>query len=441
VAPTLYERLRGVIQVPAQNGAAAKAPVSAPAHRDDGEAAAILGGEWQRAGAERSLLVRRRVAADEIYGSQRVGEIGRTLTNCASAAHCFGAPGAMAPFLFFDLETTGLSGGAGTYAFLVGVGRFDSDAGFVIEQHLLTDLRGERAMLNLVADRLGDAGALVTYNGKSFDAPLVESRYLFHRDESPCAGLPHLDVLHPARRFWGRANHAGCALATLESRLLHVRRIGDVPGMEIPARYFHFVRSGDARGLAGVLEHNRMDLLTLAGLTARLLWLSASEAAVITDPHEAIALCHVFQRADLMWRAEQAGARAIELCGSDGRFSAIKVEAFRALALLARRSRRYEVAVARWRELLDVTGCPRSIAREANEALAIHHEHRVRDLEVARSFALQELKNGEPARDDAARHRLARIERKLISERRPLFPSWPSPPSCGSPPSASRTSS
>lgn len=438
---TLHERLRGIIQAPPGSGAHATPSSSAPTRRDDGETAALLGGEWRGQGAERSLVVRRRFAPDDSYGSRRVGEIGRTLDRCASAARWFGAPGAAAPFVFFDLETTGLSGGAGTYAFLVGVARFDPDGGCAIEQHLLTDLRGERAMLNLVADSLADAGALVTYNGKSFDAPLVESRYLFHRDESPCAGLPHLDVLHPARRFWGRANDVGCALATLESRLLHVRRIGDVPGIEIPTRYFHFVRSGDARGLAGVLEHNRMDLLTLAGLTARLLWLSEAEAGVVTDPHEAIALCHVFQRADLMRRAEEAATKAVELCGSDGRLTTVKVEALRALALLARRSRRYEAAVARWREILDVTGCPQSIVREANEALAIHHEHRVRDLEVARTFALQGLKSGESARDDAARHRLARIERKLISERRPLFPSWPSRPSSGSPPSACRTSS
>ena len=129
-----------------------------------------------------------------------------------------GAP--RVPFMFFDLETTGLSGGAGTHAFLVGCAWFDADGAFVIEQHLMTDFAGERGMLTFVAEDLAQAGALVTFNGKSFDAPVIETRYLFHRLSSPCSQVPHVDVLHPARRFWGGDPMLGCSLIALEQQLL-----------------------------------------------------------------------------------------------------------------------------------------------------------------------------------------------------------------------------
>src|SRR5690349_23320589 len=148
-----------------------------------------------------------------------------------------GAP-ARAPFLFFDLETTGLNGGAGTYAFLVGCGWFDEDGGFVTEQHLLVDFASERPMLRAVARDLSRAGAIVSFNGKSFDAPVLETRYLFHRLDWFGTALPHLDVLHPARQFWKRDD---CSLVALERHLVGHRRTGDVPGVQIPARYFHFV--------------------------------------------------------------------------------------------------------------------------------------------------------------------------------------------------------
>ena len=110
------------------------------------------------------------------------------------------------PFLFFDIETTGLSGGAGTYAFLVGCAWFCDDGAFLTRQYLLTSHGDERPMLESVAGELARAGTLVTFNGKSFDVPVLEMRYMFHRLPWPGARLPHLDVLHPARLFWGTAS-------------------------------------------------------------------------------------------------------------------------------------------------------------------------------------------------------------------------------------------
>jgi hypothetical protein len=361
------------------------------------------------------------------------------------------------PFVFFDLETTGLNGGAGTHAFLVGCGWFDEAGGFITEQHLMTDFAGERSMLGVVAEGFQRAGTLMSFNGKSFDAPMLETRYLFHRLQSPCANRPHVDLVHPARRFWGGAGEGGCSLGALEQQLFSVERTGDVAGFEIPARYFRFVRTGDATPLVEVLHHNRLDLLSLAGLTARIFSLVQTGPAAATHPREAIALGRVYRDACLDERAEQAFERALVLTeveaarngSNDFWFAtrrrermALTVDALRALALIARRQRRYDAAAARWRQLIELSECPAHISREAIEALAIYHEHRARDLTTAKLFALRGVELGETAaRGDAAERRLARIERKLVSERRALFPSLTLPLSSGSPMSGPRTSS
>jgi uncharacterized protein YprB with RNaseH-like and TPR domain len=437
-----------------------------------------LGGEWRGHQGTRTFVITRRMPADAPYGHSRVGDLADRLLRATAAAPLVSTPTARAPYLFFDLETTGLCGGAGTYAFLVGCGWFDDDAGFVTEQHLLVDHASERAMLQAVAQEFGRAGALVSFNGKSFDAPVLETRFLFNRMASPCASLPHVDVLHPARRFWGPADasrlHAvsvggrgrsaadrqgpvrvggseerSCSLMTLERQVLGATRVCDVPGFEIPARYFQFVRSGDPRPLAAVAEHNRLDLLSLAGLTANLLHLIDAGPDAAQSATEALGLGRVYTRAGVDERAESAFTRAIVLSGSGPAVhrrvsNLVKIDALRSLAQAARRARRYEVAASHWRHLLEVPGCPRQIAREANEALAIHHEHRARDLSTAKLFALKSVETEpETAWGDAVRHRLARLERKMVIERRSLFPSLPSQPqpSCGSPRSAPRTSS
>ena len=219
--------------------------------------------------------------------------------------------------MFFDLETTGLSGGAGTLAFLVGCGWFDADGAFVTRQYVLARAGDERPMLQALAGQFATAGALVSFNGKSFDAPLLESRFLFHRLEWLGARLPHLDILHPARRFW-RAESVGgeassCSLSALERQVLGAGRHDDVPGYEVPARYFEFVRSGDARLLSGVLAHNRLDLLSLAGLTAQLLGLVASGAEGSEQCSRGAGARAVYEQAGLFAKAQPAWQRALAL--------------------------------------------------------------------------------------------------------------------------------
>ena len=409
------DRVRGII---AGAQPAPRPAVEEPVARSAGADLACLGGEWFARSGQPCFVVERRRDAGSQHGRESIGGLAERLErSLEEAALVSGGAPARAPLLFFDLETTGLSGGAGTYAFLVGCGWFE-DGAFTTRQFLLTRFADERPMLAAVASELARAGALVSFNGKSFDAPLLETRYLFHRLRWDGGALPHVDVLHPARRFWrnGTATEdSGCSLVALERAILGARRNGDVPGCEIPERYFRFVRSGDARPLAVVLEHNRLDLLSLAGLTARLLELLRIGPDAARTPQEAVALGHVYTRAGRDARARDAYDRAVAMCRAPaGAYDPAKIEALRALALSWRRARAFTQAAVCWQQILDVRGCPPHVAREATEALAIHHEHRVRDLDTARMFALRAFEAGlRPGHADAARHRLARIRKKI----------------------------
>ncbi len=404
----ISDRVRAVLRAPQP----APTAVVAPDSRAAGRVEAALGGEWRHDDGSRLFVVERRWTSDDRHGDQRVGEIAARLSSAGSYASALMSDDAHppAPFLFFDLETTGLSGGAGTYAFLIGCGWCDEDGSFTTRQYLLAEHGGERAMLLALARDLSRSGTLVTFNGKSFDAPLIETRCAYHRLDWSGHTRPHLDVLHPARRFWGDGD---CSLSGLEAKILAAPRRDDVPGFEIPGRYFQFLRSGDARPLAAVLRHNQRDLLSLAALAARLLALLDSGADATDDAREALALGGLYVRAGAMVRARDAFERAI----APDAPRPIQVLALRALAVLERRARRYEAAAGWWRQVLDVPGCPPQLAREAAEALAIHAEHRARDLASARSFALKSLDaEAHRAWNDAVRHRLARLDRKLSVE-------------------------
>lgn len=174
-------------------------------------------------------------------------------------------------FLFIDTETTGLAG-AGTLAFMVGVGYFEqSGAGdsFVVRQYFLRDHGDEPALLLLLDELLAEKAGLVTFNGRTFDLPLLESRFIMNRMATDLRERPHIDLLPPARRLW-RSRLGSCALGALEGSLLGLRRSQeDVPGWLIPSLYNNYLRSGDARQLVGVFYHNQIDMVSMVTLAAR----------------------------------------------------------------------------------------------------------------------------------------------------------------------------
>ncbi len=459
-APYAHPNGTAVLETP--RGLGAVDTSADPANTD--RIADVLGGEWREARGRsasadrpasaglsgRAAIRPRYLVIDRQYpAGHRLGRV--AVADCLPGADglwprldllmCGGSgSGALhGRLLFVDLETTGLAGGAGTYAFLVGCGWFEG-ATFRVRQFFLSSFAAERGLLEDVADTMGASGALVTYNGKTFDLPLIDTRFLFHRMPASCSGLPHLDMLHPARRLWrsqgpvhssvkAGERPAPCRLTLVEQAVLGHSREGDVPGSEIPSRYFHYVRTGDARTLDGVLEHNRLDLLALAMLTARAARLLEEGAAGARTPREALGLGRLYERGGMIAEARACFARAAGVDLTVGPYDAVDpltlAEALRAYGVLCRRERRYPEAADAWRRVLALGGCPARIAQEATEALAVHHEHRMRDLSTAREFAMQALQIGDSAtRVQAVRHRLARIDRKLgipPSQPAPLF--------------------
>jgi uncharacterized protein YprB with RNaseH-like and TPR domain len=404
---------------------------------------AILGGCPADTPFGQCLVIDRRYEADRFHGSIRIGEcdvedcsalgvLDPSLSGVAGGRRIPEGARTFSRTVFIDLETTGLSGGAGTVAFLVGCGYFDLGA-FQVRQFLLTSYASERALLAAVASFFDGVDLIVTYNGKTFDVPVMETRWMFHRLQMPLAEVPHFDMLHPARRLWrmrtgsaGEVEDAGCRLATLEHTLFNVTRVGDVDGFEIPGRFFRFLRSGDPRPLEPVLEHNRLDLVSLAAVMARGVELAREGHEACRDDAEALALGRVYERAARDERLDaraQAAARA-EACyrrAADSSTPHVKGEALYRIGLGHRRERRFADAAAIWRSVIELTE-PRGIRRLAGlrdlrqfavEALAIHHEHRERDLEGARELALFALEEAEGRRADGVRHRIARIDRKM----------------------------
>jgi uncharacterized protein YprB with RNaseH-like and TPR domain len=392
---------------------------------DHVHAALELGGAVVEHSDGAVIVVDREYRADMLHGRTPIGEIASAIADGTDALQLMAtawpsAQGIGGRLLFLDLETTGLFSGAGTQAFLIGCAAIDGTS-IRVRQFLLPGFEHERALLSELQGWAKDHGAICTYNGRTFDVPLIETRFLFHR--VPCAldGVPHLDMLHPARRLWRQRpltmgtpdpDDSSCSLAVLEKQITGLHRVGDVPGYEIPSRFFKFVRTGDARPLEAVMEHNRLDLISLAALLARAIALVTRGPSAATTAQEAYGLARVYERGGAYENAEASLVRTIEFARRVGGEPEVHAEALRRLAWIRRRDRRPHEAAEAWNELAVLPRCAAALRREAKEALAIHHEHRLKDLQAARQHALDLLRDGvaNPAR---VQHRLDRLERKL----------------------------
>lgn len=166
--------------------------------------------------------------------------------------------------LFFDTETTGLAGGTGTRAFMIGAADW-VDEGLRVRQLYLTTMAGEASMLDAFAQWLRPSTTLVSYNGKCYDAPLLATRYRLARRANPLASLVHVDLLFPSRRRW-RGVWENCRLATVEREVLRVVREDDLPGAEAPAAWLEYLRGGSAGKLRRVAAHNHQDVVSLSRL-------------------------------------------------------------------------------------------------------------------------------------------------------------------------------
>jgi uncharacterized protein len=276
--------------------------------------------------------------------------------------------------VFLDTETTGLAGGTGTLAFLVGISQI-TPHGLEFTQFLLRDPAEERAMLTALSEYMTDARAVVTYNGKSFDIPLLNNRFLLHRLQSPFIGLDHIDLLHMARKIW-KKKLVSKRLANVETEILRVERAMDeVPGYLVPQVYFDYLRTGDARPLAGVLYHNEMDVLSLTALLQYFM----QSLSNLDDPKDVasqdlfpvvnllIDMGNTSQACDLFWRIFQP----------ENLTDTSDWEIFEKVAAIYRRNQEWELAKLIWQTAVDHNqefGCLE---------LAKYYEHREQNYQGA----------------------------------------------------------
>ncbi len=323
-------------------------------------------------------------------------------------------------WLFLDTETTGLAGGTGTYAFLVGIAWWDA-GGLEVEQFFMREHSEEHSLLVALADRLAERRVLVTFNGKSFDWPLLETRYRMTRTIRPPVPRAHLDLLHPARNLW-RLRLGSVRLPELEKHVLGWNRGADVMSELIPEIYFNFVRGGPAEPLVPVFQHNQMDLRGLAGLSGRILSLLAEPESDgpgtnRMDALELYGVSRICERRGQAKRARNLYQRSIA--------SKLPPEtdraARRSLARLAKREGDLTLARELWEGMLGDS----KEGLEAYEQLAIYYEHHAREPHRAAGVArkaLAELRRANRLGTMAAtayrlcrerfEHRLARLERK-----------------------------
>jgi len=207
--------------------------------------------------------------------------------------------------LFLDTETTGLGTGGGIWAFLVGMASFDEQGRLEVEQLLLQSPADEPALVERVAARIAASDFLVTYNGKTFDLPLISSRAVMCR-LPPVVRRPHLDLLHVARRLH-RERLGACRLVTLESEVLGFVRGPDIEGGEVPARYAHFLRTGDETALAAVVEHNAWDVASMAALVGLY-----GEPFDLLHPQDLVGMARTLKRAGALSEAERAAETALQ---------------------------------------------------------------------------------------------------------------------------------
>ena len=290
--------------------------------------------------------------------------------------------------LYLDTETTGLGGGAGTLAFLLGLAWFD-DEGLVLEQLLLMSPAEEPALLYHLEQRLQECELLVTFNGKSFDWPLLQGRYVMNHLPVP-ASLPHLDLLHIARRLH-KKRVGSVTLKRLESEVLGLERGPDIDGAEIGPRYAHFLRTGDEAALSIVVEHNAIDVLSMLALVGLY-----GEPLDLLDLRDLPSLGHSFLRGKDVDRAAIVAERAKEL--------GVGADALRLSARVAKARGDKHKALLEFEEL----------SKEVSDAqvrleLSKLYEHVVKDHRKALEVTLQ----GTGESDEALAHRRARLERKL----------------------------
>jgi hypothetical protein len=378
-------------------------PPAAPARTLEG----LLGGEVEETERGRLLVVRRRFPVEHRHGDQSLRAARDAAPQALALLSRDGVAAEGRRLLYLDTETTGLAGGTGTYAFLVGVGFFDGDD-FEVRQFFMRDLDEEPALLSALEAMFREFDGFVTYNGAGFDLPLLETRFVLGRRRFP-GEVFHVDLLGPARRLLS-ASLADCRLGTVEQSVLRFIRDEDLPGALIPTVYFEYLRRKRPDELPRIFEHNRHDILSLAALTG---WVAdAVVRAPVSDldPELLAGLGRLLEAAE-----PDRSLACYRMALDEGLAAPFRERVLLRLAQGEKRRARWEEARALWEAAI---AAPREFDPRPWEEIAKVHEHRRRDLAAARSVVEEALALARHHRAServlaAFEHRLERLVRRL----------------------------
>jgi hypothetical protein len=347
------------------------------------------------------------------HGSRRIGEISTLDMNAVALLannpdmaflHCKDA-------LYLDTETTGLSGGTGTFAFLIGLGWFDNDT-FRTTQIFSRDFSEERASLRFLLDLAGEKRFIVSYNGKAFDVGLLSARFILNRLPDRLATMPHLDLLHPARRLLGHRLENN-RLITIEKEILGVLRHGDIPGNEIPQRYFDWLRKRDARFLTEVFEHNRLDIISMATLSVHLAdMLNYTQDISAYEHKDLLAAAKL-----LLARRDAPGAKYLLEFITEAECFHVSLEARRTLSLIYKRWGLWKDALHTWDLML--RDDPGNFF--ATVEMAKYFEHKKHDVQKAIAIVNEALKHPSfktISERSALEHRITRLKSRTVTKER-----------------------
>jgi uncharacterized protein YprB with RNaseH-like and TPR domain len=416
--PSLSDRLQALgVKVGAEN-----LPISKPRHDQEHSIEKILTGSKWRTPSGDVFYVETRYDA-----GMNIGNVGirpqiplDVIADWAQTPHVPNLE--LEKFAFIDIETTGLGGGAGTYAFLIGVGRFQADH-FRLVQFFLQDPSQEVALLRALEEFLAPCEAVVSYNGKTFDVPIINNRYAINGFPPLLQNTPHLDLLHLARRIW-KIRLASRTLGDIEAEILGIRRSEqDVPGWMVASIYFDYLKTGDARPLRGVFYHNEVDVISLAALLAHL---DGIISHPLENPNqhrlELITIGKLYQdlgRLETAARIYQVAIEGHELPAD------VYWNTSKRLSFLFKRLGDLESARAIWEKAANqgyIFAC---------EEIAKYYEHRERNFTKAAAWTDKALEiiahQPESAIDrilwlEALEHRRSRLERKLLSNAAEIEP-------------------
>lgn len=275
--------------------------------------------------------------------------------------------------VFLDTETTGLSGGAGTVAFLLGTGRFEG-SDFVIRQYFMRDYDEETAMLHELDRSLSSCSGLVTFNGKAFDWNLLQGRFIANRLRPALKEPIHIDLLYPSRRIWGLKLES-CRLSSLEENVLGETRLDDIPGFMIPGVYFKYLEDRNAAEIKRVIKHNELDILSMVSLIARISSMLESPLVESDNGHELLGLGRIYETGgnyDLM-------VDCLEICSKSDILS-VRTAALKRLSCIFKKNGRYDKALDYWREMASGTGMQDLYPLVQ---MAMYYEHHQKEISKA----------------------------------------------------------